>query len=212
MRVAPVSRTACAPLILDVHYARRWPSISYAFGLFDGDDLRGVVTYGTPPSAPLRSGIAGPDYAGSVLELNRLVLRHNEHNEASRLVGGSLRLLPQSIVVSFADTAQGHTGTVYQACNFLYFGLSAKRTDWKIKGEEGLHGQTIADRYRGVDDRAAAIRKDYGDRFYLAPRSRKHRYIYLAGDKRWRKAARAAIRYEQQKYPKEPTCPPASNP
>jgi hypothetical protein len=201
--VRMVSRAACAPLILDVHYARRWPSISYAFGLFAGEELRGVVTYGTPPSAPLRIGIAGPDYSANVLELNRLVLRYNEHNEASRLVGGSLRLLPPSIVVSFADTAQGHVGTVYQACNFGYYGLSAKRTDWKIKGQEHLHGQTIADRYRGVEGRAAAIRKDYGDAFYLSPRPRKHRYIYVVGDRRWRRKATESIRYRREAYPKD---------
>ena len=51
------------------------------------------------------------------------------------LVGRSLRLLPKpSVVVSYADTAQGHVGYVYQAANFIYTGLSAKRTDWKKTG------------------------------------------------------------------------------
>lgn len=76
LRVEPISRAACAPFVLDIHYAKRWPSISYAFGLLDGADLIGVVTYGTPPSAPLRTGIAGPALAPYVLELNS-----NIHNE-----------------------------------------------------------------------------------------------------------------------------------
>lgn len=182
--VKEVSRTNCAPFILEIHYAKRWPSISYAFGLFRGSHLVGVVTFGTPPSSPLRIGIAGAENAARVLELNRLVLRDNLKNEASMLVGRALRMLPKrAIVVSFADTDQQHAGIVYQAANFRYFGLSAKRTDWKIKGMEHLHGQTVADEFRGVANRAQAMRDKYGDDFYLAPRSRKHRYIFCKDKK-----------------------------
>lgn len=201
--VKPVSRNECAPFILEIHYARRWPSITYAFGLFRDGVIVGVVTYGTPPSAPLRFGVAGKDNMSRVLELNRLCLRDNVKNEASRLVGASLRALPAGrIVVSFADTSQGHNGTVYQACNFTYHGLSAKRTDWKVKGMEEKHGQTVADEFRGVKNRAAAMREKYGDRFYLAPRPRKHRYIYITGGKKDRRDIYPEIRYKQEEYPK----------
>ena len=190
-------------LLLNVHYARRLPSISYAFGLFDGLEMRGVVTYGTPAASTLRSGVAGPDYAQIVLELNRLCLVENRPNEASRLVGASLRMLPRPcIVVSFADTEQGHDGVVYQATNFLYTGLSAKRTDWKVKGLEHLHGQTIADQVRGVDGRRVdAIKAKYGNRFYLRERSRKHRYVMLVGSKYQKRKMMEALRYPILPYP-----------
>jgi len=201
--VREIARNDCAEFILEIHYAKRWPSISYAFGLFDGDELIGVVTYGTPPSAPLRRGIAGDAYIGDVLELNRLCLMHNRKNEASMLVGRSLKMLPKNrIVVSFADTEQGHVGSVYQAANFIYCGLSAKRTDWKVKGLEHLHGQTIADEFRGVKNRAEAMRQKYGDDFYLAPRPRKHRYVYIIGSKSYKKRVLSALRYPQTPYPK----------
>lgn len=203
MNVRAITRAECEPFIIGVHYAKRWPSISYAFGLFVDDELVGVVTYGTPPSAPLKRGIAGDEYKNDVLELNRLCLKYNRKNEASFLVGRSLQLLPQNkIIVSFADTEQGHKGTVYQACNFTYHGLSAKRTDWKVRGREHLHGQTIADEFRGVKNRAQAMRDKYGDDFYLHPRPRKHRYIYVIGDKRFKRSASKAIRYKQESYPK----------
>ena len=201
-QVKKISRADCEPFIIGIHYAKRWPSITYAFGLFRDGELAGVVTYGTPPSAPLRRGVAGDDYVGSVIELNRLCLVDNIKNEASLLVGRSLRMIGNKIVVSFADTEQGHTGYVYQACNFRYYGLSAKRTDWKVSGLEHLHGQTIADEFRGVKNRAEAMRKKYGDKFYLAPRPRKHRYVYVTGDKRFRAAATKAIKYTEQPYPK----------
>jgi hypothetical protein len=171
--------------------------------LFDDDELIGVCTYGTPPSAPLRRGIAGDEHIGIVLELNRLCLKYNRKNEASKLVGASLKMLPKpSIVISFADTEQQHKGIVYQACNFTYHGLSAKRTDWKVKGLEHLHGQTIADQFRGVKDRAAAIREKYGDDFYLQDRPRKHRYIFVNGSKTDKKRLYSAIKYQQESYPK----------
>lgn len=199
--VKPILRSSCKPFILGIHYAKRWPSITYAFGLFKDDDLVGVVTYGTPPSAPLRSGLAGPEHANIVVELNRLVLRDNLKNEASMLVGKSLSLLPKGlIVVSFADKAQGHNGCVYRAANFFYCGLSAKRTDWKLRGKEHLHGQTVADEFRGQPNRAALMRAKYGDDFYLAPRSRKHRYIYITGGKKERKLLTPLLRYPPEKF------------
>jgi hypothetical protein len=202
MEVRKITRSDCAPFILEIHYARRWPSISHAYGLYeDSGELIGVVSYGTPPSPSLRIGIAGEELKTKVLELNRLCLKYNRKNEASMLVGRSLQMLPESIVVSFADTEQGHRGTVYQACNFTYHGLSAKRTDWKVKGKEHLHGQTISDEFRGVKNRAQAMRDKYGDDFYLHPRPRKHRYIYIVGSKSFKRVVSRSIRYPQEVYP-----------
>lgn len=203
LEVKPIARADCAPFILEIHYAKRWPSISYAFGLFRDGVLEGVVTYGTPASAPLRSGIAGPELAHAVLELNRLCLSSNVRNDASFLVGRSLKLLPKNrIIVSFADISQGHVGYVYQATNFLYCGLSAKRTDWAVRGREHLHGQTIADEFRGVPNRAQAMRNKYGDDFYLKPRPRKHRYIITTGSKTFRRRVLSHLRYKIEDYPK----------
>ena len=117
------------------------------------------------------------------------------------LVGRSLQMLPKpSIVVSYADTEQEHVGYVYQACNFLYTGLSAKRTDWKIKGMEHLHGQTIADISRGCDgSRSDFMREKFGDDFYLQDRARKHRYIFVTGKN---KTLKNQIRYAVEPYPK----------
>jgi len=135
-QVHHIARSQCAWFILENHYARRWPSITYAFGIFRQGELVGVVTYGTPPSAPLRRGVAGDHYKAKVLELNRLSLRYNIKNEASFLVSRSLKMIKGDwIVVSYADTSQGHAGYIYQACNFTYCGLSAKRTDWQVKGK-----------------------------------------------------------------------------
>ena len=169
MSTSVISMPACETesWLLNRHYARRLCPISYAFGAYRGAELIGVVTYGTPASSPLRGGVCGPEWSDKVIELNRLCCE-NSRNVASTLVGRSLRLLPRpSVVVSYADTAQGHVGYIYQATNFIYTGLSAKRTDWKIKGREHLHGATVADESRGQENRAEWMRAKYGDNFYL---------------------------------------------
>ena len=180
-------------MIIHKHYARRLPSISFAFGWFKDGELDGVCTFGRPSSAPLREGVCGEEWAGHVWELNRLFLESNTKLDASRFVSRCLKMMPKpSIIVSYADPTQGHEGTVYRACNFIYCGLSAKRTDWRIKGLEHLHGQTIADRYKGAN-RAAVLREKYGEDFYLEPRPQKHRYIYFCGSKGERRRMRAAL-------------------
>jgi hypothetical protein len=91
------------PFILDIHYAKRMPSISYAYGLFEQNNLIGMVSYGSPPSPALCKGIAGEENKSLVIELNRLVLKDNEKNQASYLIGASFKLLPKPrIIVSYA--------------------------------------------------------------------------------------------------------------
>ena len=203
MNVLPITTAEAKPWIMQKHYARRMPCVQYAFGLFDDRVLVGVVTYGTPSSSPLRVGLCGEGV--TVLELNRLCMQHENKNAASMLVGRSLKHLPVCAVVSYADTSQGHVGYVYQATNWIYTGLSAKRTDWHVEGMEGLHGQTIADKTRGMTNRAEAMREMYGDAFSLVDRPRKHRYVYFCGNRRQRKKMRQALRYETQPYPKGET-------
>ena len=203
MRVDPIKANQCYSWLLNRHYAKRIPSISFAFGLYEDDLITGVVTFGTPSSSSLRRGIAGDDYIMDVIELNRLCVNSSNKNAASFLVASSIKQIPKNkIIVSYADTSMGHHGFIYQACNFIYTGLSAKRTDWKVKGLEHLHGATIADMSRGQENRADWMRAKYGDDFYLEDRPRKHRYISIHGSKGYRKAVLASLNYSVEPYPK----------
>ena len=58
--------------MLDIHYAKRSPSVSYAYGLYKHRVLEGIVAYGTPPSSTLRRGICGDEVIPDVLDLNSL--------------------------------------------------------------------------------------------------------------------------------------------
>ena len=82
-------------------------------------------------------------------------------------------------ILSYADSRY-HKGYIYQACNFIYTGLSAKRTDYKVKGLEHLHSASLMDHAgRGLaKGKIHKLREIYGDKLYLADRPRKHRYFY----------------------------------
>ena len=174
------------PFLMNVHYARRMPSIQYAFGLFEDGEMIGVCTYGQPASPSLCVGVGGKEYKMRVIELNRLCLLpgKNKPNYASKLVGQSLRKLPKGLyVVSYADTAWGHFGAIYQACNFLYTGLSANRTDVYIG--DGKHS-----------------RHANGDKNIRQTRSSKHRYIYITGRGGMKNQLLRDLKYEVEPYPK----------
>jgi hypothetical protein len=184
------------------HYAKRIPPIQYAFGLFDEYNIvQGIITYSTPVSSNLR-GIFNDEF--KLIELNRLVINEGlEKNCLSFFVSQSLKMLPSPLaIVSYADTSQNHHGYIYQATNFIYTGLSAKRKDWKVKGLEHLHGATIADMSRGQKNRGEWMRNKYGDAFYLEDRPRKHRYFMFLGNKKQKKMMKEILPYKIENYPK----------
>ena len=198
MKILPIKNEETYPWLLQKHYAKRIPQIMFAFGLYEENELVGIVTYGIPASPALCMGICGKEYSDKVLELNRVCLLNNDKNQASFLVANSIKLLPKpTIVVSYADTGKGHIGYVYQATNFLYTGLSANRVDWTVKGLEHKHSKTLSD---GMT--LESIKEKYGDDFYYSERSRKHRYIYFHGDKRQKKKMSSLLKYEIEPYPK----------
>jgi hypothetical protein len=196
--VKPIDNATAQEIVVKNHYLHRKAPCSNAFGLFDeSQSLRGVVLYGTPSSAPLRSGIAGKENASNVVELTRLWIDDNSpKNSESYLIGNSLKFCGKEIIVSFADTQQNHLGIVYQATNWLYTGLSAKRTDWVVEGID-KHGHTWADKYT-----AEEMRNQFGERFKLVPRSRKHRYIFINAKGKRRKELLASLKYKIEPYPK----------
>lgn len=181
--IKEISYQDAKPFILNIHYARRIPCIQYAYGLFENDKLVGVVTFGQPASPFLCKGVAGESNRKNVIELNRLVFlpNYNRKNYASMLVSKALKLLPKDLyVVSYADWGGwGHVGYVYQACNFVYTGMTKRRTD--------------------IYSPSGHSRHHCGDRTQRQIRTEKHRYIFVTGN---RKKMLGQLRYKILPYPK----------
>ncbi len=180
------------PFLLKKHYAHRMPSISYAYGLYYKNGLHGVLTFGTPASPSLCKGIAGENFKSDVIELNRLYIDDSVSqkldNVASQFVSYGLKQLKpfNRIVVSYADTGMNHTGFIYQACNFIYTGKTKQRTD----------------KYSGIGKHSRHYDKNK-EEIYRTIRTSKYRYIYIAGDKRYKKNIMKHLNYPIiKKYPK----------
>jgi len=195
--IKQISYREAMHLVIKNHYLHRKAPCSFSFGLFINNDIKGVICYGTPSSAPLRSGIAGHENANNVIELTRLwVCDSVPKNGESFLIGNTIKLVNKEIIVSYAEIEQGHLGIVYQATNWIYTGLSAKRTNWTVSGIE-KHCQTLADKYTSKQ-----IREIYGDRFSLVDRPRKHRYVYFNCSKTRKAQLLKQLKYKIEKYPK----------
>lgn len=136
----------------------------------------------------------------NVYELNRLWVDDEvPKNGESFLVGSTIKQLDKEIIVSFADTSQNHVGTIYQATNFLYCGLSAKFKDPKVRGFENMHHATYA---HGMNMKQV-IEKYGAENVYYVERPRKHRYIYFNCSKRRKKELLEKLRYKVIPYPKK---------
>lgn len=201
--IKKITYSQATDTIVKKHYLHRQAPCSFAFGLFEQDSkflpkLMGVVIYGTPVSSTLRTGICGNDEKDNVIELTRLWIDDSvEKNGESFLIGNTLKLVDKEIIVSFAEIEQGHTGVIYQATNFYYTGLSAKRTDWTVEGVN-KHSHTIADKYTSKE-----LKRKYGNKFALKPRPRKHRYVFFNAKGKRKEKLLNKLKYPIVDYPKE---------
>jgi hypothetical protein len=111
-------------LIIEWHYSHSSPNTStYRHGLYPAGLLErcaGVAVW-IPPTRTTGEAIAGDRWKG-VLSLSRLVIEPGlPTNAASFLLGRSMRLINRDrwpVLVTYADTAQGHTGAIYKATNW----------------------------------------------------------------------------------------------
>jgi hypothetical protein len=188
-------------IVIKEHYLHRTAPCSKAFGLFNKDgEIKGVIVYGISCSSTLLRGICGEEEKSNVYELTRLWIADDvPKNGESFLIGNTIKLLDKEIIVSFSEIDRGHVGTVYQATNFMYCGLSAKFKDPKVKGLEHQHHATYA---HGMN--MEQIRNKYGnDNVYYVERPRKHRYIYFnTKNQNRKKELISKLKYNVLPYPK----------
>lgn len=157
--------------------------------------------FGKPASNSLCEGICGPEESSRVLELTRLWIQDGTpKNTESYFIGQAIKLLPIEfdILVSYAEIQAGHVGTIYQATNWLYTGLSDRHVHWEVEGMTGQHSRHLFDNYGGV----SKAKEILGDKMIATERPRKHRYIMFRGSKQRRKTLLKKLRYPLQNYPK----------
>lgn len=186
------------------HYLKRAASCMFAFGLFNGMELLGVLIYGKPANQNLCRGVCGPEESDRVLELTRLWVQDGTlKNTESFFIGQTLKMLPAEydIIVSYAEISAGHRGVIYQATNWIYTGLSDAHLIWEIEGQETKHSRHLLDSLGGTNK----AKEFYGNQMKAIQRGRKHRYVMLRGSRSRKKQLLAKLRYKMQSYPKGAT-------
>jgi hypothetical protein len=196
-RVEEVSYDLVKKVLAEAHYIGRPGSTSVRLGLWVGDRIAGVITYGTIPR-PNSRAICGPDHQTNVLELTRLALYDwAGPNSESWFIGQSFQWLRKhrpdiSILISYADGRHGHVGTIYQATNWMYTGSSTGDVVYLCEDGRTLHPRTV-----GWSDLPPGK---------WIPAGNKYRYVQFLGSSRQRRVLSRQLRWKIQPYPKlDPT-------
>lgn len=186
MTIKKIDYKTAVEFLLPRHYSGRKPQIKWAYGYFEGETLKAVLTIGKPASNSLCKGVCGEEHANKVYELNRLCVDGEMNIPLSQFVAYCLSDLKSEniILISYADTDMNHVGTIYKATNWLYTGKTPARTDKYTEGNRHSrhYDKTAVEEFRKV-------------------RSSKHRYIYFCTSRSMKKLLMYSLRYNVQPYP-----------
>lgn len=148
LKVAPCTKDAAKHAVMSWHYSKSMPSGKLAtFGVWENGRFVGCVIYGGGANCNISKPFKMRQM--EVVELVRVALNKHE-TPVSRIISITIRMLKKAcpglrIIISYADTAQGHTGQIYKAGNWVYLGtVSPSHT--LINGKV-VHRRTASSKY-----------------------------------------------------------------
>jgi|TARA_R110000772_G_scaffold186895_1_gene298082 hypothetical protein len=152
------------------HYSESMPSGKIVkIGVWENKTFIGVVLF----SSGANNVLGKPYGLGQTecCELTRIALT-NHLTPVSRIIKISFNFLRKSnpglrLIISFADTDQGHHGGVYQATNWIYNGKTNSADEYIVFGKR-LHGRSMRAKY------GTHIGKNF---IKIIKGSSKHRYL-----------------------------------
>jgi len=126
------------------HYLKSMPrGCNKIFLLWDKRVLKGVACFGSPV------GKVKHDY-----ELKRFCLNGTVKNTGSWFIAQCIRQLKAEgakSIISYADPAQGHEGTLYRAANFTYVGKQKQGTAFfEVNGKKIWYRNKGAECYKDI--------------------------------------------------------------
>lgn len=207
--VGPISQDQAKEVIVKYEWLGTVGRGLASYGLHSAEgELIGAACFGWPSSVESRD-ICGRENRELAICLERGACAHYApDNAASFLISRAVKLAAAEhrwrIFYAYADPEAGEIGTVYQASNWLYVGQGVGRTpgrfrqDWRLPDGKIIASRTL--RHRGI--KITEAREMGWVPVYKHP---KHKYIYLEGNRKERKALLALLRYLPQPYPKRAT-------
>ena len=188
--VRPTTIQEVRPFIEQWHYSENVNGlrITHVFGLYKeddenpfGDTLIGAMIYGGLAMASVWKKYG--EVESDVVELRRLCcIDDTPKNTESYFIGQTLRWLKKNtdykVVVSYAETNPTHTGTIYQATNFEYHGMTANGRVIDFNGKH-YHDKTIRTYY--TDKYGVKKLKPYAQKVRDALESGEAKYVETTG-------------------------------
>ena len=198
----PISYAAAAAIIREYEWLASMPAATrYCFGIFFGEHLGGVVAYAHEPGENLgvwdRFG-----FTGKIITLARGACLPWAHpHSASKLIRGSMRLLPEryKVVTATVDRDAGEVGVVYQAAGFDFVGVMRSGSRVLIRRHDGSALSGRQARHRFGTESVHRLRALGIEAMLVA---RRGRYFAFRGSKAERSTLRAAIAHLMRSYPK----------
>ena len=186
LNIAPISQIDAKEILISNHYLHSFPGgTKLSFGVYLDARLLGALTFGVGPYLGYKLvKDASPD---DVVTLTRLWLSDDlPRNSESRVLGFVLRSLRKEtslkFVLAYSDPAAGHLGTIYQATNWLYTGLSSATPLYDIGDGIPHHSRSLAHQ---LGSHSIRYLTSQGIAVKTVPQMAKHRYIYFLDDS-WR--------------------------
>jgi hypothetical protein len=209
--VRQVPASTARPYIASGHYSGTFPdSTRETFAGFYAETFAAAVTFGMGANHAAFAAVVPDIELGEYRELTRLWVDDAcPRNTASRLVSSALASLPSEVrmVLSFADTAQGHVGYVYQALNFLYLGRTKPGKTLLDELGKPVHPRLLGiyrmRRPELAEMSGPQIANQLGWSF--AEGSVKHRYVLPTGGPAQRRRLRKQLEGRAEPYPKGDT-------
>lgn len=193
--------------IVTGHYSGVMPDATQeAFAAYCDGVVVAAVAYGPGGNSKTFAAVVDGFDSSNARELIRLWVHPDApKNTASYVVSRSLKLLPDSVglVVSFADSGQGHEGYVYQSLNFFYLGMSSEGIRYVDKTGTEVTAR-LANVYRNrnperfADKSLGEIREELG--WKPVKSHAKHRYCIGVG--RDKRRVNKQLRVKSQPFPK----------
>jgi hypothetical protein len=174
------------------------PRRAYSYGLKTASGaLLGVAVFGFTMSPESRD-VCGRDNRHFAICLERgACVPDAPANAASFLISRAVKLAAAEhgfrVVFAYADPEAGERGTIYQSLNWLRIADTRRVENYRLLDGEVISERTL--RHRGMSRRDAL---DAGAEIIV--RAAKRKYVTFVGDKRERRALRAALRSEVQPY------------
>jgi hypothetical protein len=159
------------------HYSARMPAAVVAtYAAYEDGRFIGTVVFGHGANHNLAAPFGLRQ--AEVVELVRVALGPEHATPTTQVVAAGLQLLHVEhphlrLVVSYADSAHGHIGTLYQAGNWHYLGPSTASV--VVIGGRAFHRRSLHQRYR--TSRLDWLRQNVDAAAFAVTTPPKHKYV-----------------------------------